>query len=77
MTPSAPLAALLGPLTALFVDGPAHGVTMPLELESTGFFPPVHLSLPGPIDTMEYVYVADVRDPGPLIRYRFRGPSTT
>jgi hypothetical protein len=73
MTPPTSLASLLGPLTAMFVDGPAHGATMPLEVESTGF-PPVHLSLPGPASGIEHVYVADARDPGPLIRYRYRGP---
>jgi hypothetical protein len=70
------LASVLGSLTAMFVDGPARDATMPLELESTGF-PPVHLTLPGSEAGIEHVYVADARDPGPLIRYRYRGPITS
>jgi len=68
-----PATALLGPLTALLVGGPGNGVTMPLELESTGF-PPVHLSVPGLLGAVKHVYVAVATEPGPLIRYRYRGP---
>jgi len=74
MTPTATRAtSLVGPLSALFVDGPAGGLTMPLEVESTGF-PPVHLSLPGSGSATKHVYIAVGADEGPLIRYRYRGP---